>query len=55
VVGLGPIGVRPDRQRCDPGWGAAFQVRLLSSHGTSLRGTFRSAQPFHDLEDAEHG
>jgi putative acetyltransferase len=31
----------------DPGWGAAFQLRLLS--GPPPRGTFRYAEPFERL------
>lgn len=97
VVGLGPIGVQPHRQRAgvgsalmhallgatdalsvplvgllgdpsyygrfgfrpstdlavlppDPGWGRHFQVRVLSAHNEGLRGTFRYAQAFQDLE-----
>ena len=97
VVALGPIGVRPQRQRTgvgsalvhallgaadalevplvallgdpgyygrfgfrpstdlgvlppDPAWGRYFQVRALSAHDGGVRGTFRYAQPFADLE-----
>lgn len=97
VVGLGPIGVEPDRQRAgigsalvhallgaadvldvpligllgDPGyygrfgfrpstdhavlppdsdWGPYFQARVLSAHDEGLRGTFRYARAFQDLD-----
>ena len=33
----------------DPGWGAHFQVRLLTDCPSSLTGAFRYAAPFADL------
>jgi putative acetyltransferase len=40
------LGVLPP----DPAWGRHFQARALSAHDDGLRGTFRYAQPFADLE-----
>ncbi len=34
----------------DPSWGTYFQVRPLVAHDDSVRGTFRYAAPFADLE-----
>lgn len=98
VVALGPLSVRPDRQRTgvgsalvhavlgaadaldeplvvllghpdyyprfgfrpalelgveppEPAWGAAFQARPLTAYRAGLRGAFRYAQPFRDLDE----
>ncbi len=40
------LGVLPP----EPAWGRHFQVRALSAHDGGVRGTFRYAQPFADLE-----
>ena len=40
------LGVRPPV----PGWGDHFQVRPLDGYRESIRGDFRYAQPFRDLD-----
>jgi putative acetyltransferase len=61
VLALGPLSVRPGRQRAGvgsalgseyqitpavPAWRPYFQVRTLASYQPSVRGAFRYAEPF---------
>ncbi|WP_455901299.1 GNAT family N-acetyltransferase [Rhodococcus gordoniae] len=41
------LGISPDVEE----WASHFQARALTAHDPALRGTFRYAEPFYDLED----